>query len=129
MLSEDVELLLIGLQVDGIAELKRLVDLGRTLDSRLGRRAELVASVASIEDPRERLLASLDLTIQEGQMENGLYAYVVADDGTAIQAVGVWSSEADAFLAVSEADAGDTDDDRFDRRIVPFFADHVPESL
>jgi len=121
--SEDLELLLAGLEVESLSELKRLVDVGRAEFRRCSRRAELAATVGSLPDPRARLLAAMDVCVAEGRIENGLFVYVTfADGGDAINASGVWTSEADAFLA-GEADA----EENVSRVVLPLFMDNVPE--
>lgn len=122
MISADVELLLAGLEVESVAELKRLIDAGRAELRRCERRAELAATVAALPDPRERLLAAMDVCVAEGRIENGIFVYVTfADGGDAINASGVWTSEVDAFLA-GEADP----EENVSRVVLPLFMDNVP---
>jgi hypothetical protein len=123
MISEDVETLLAGLEVENVGELKRLVDAGRAEFRRHGRRAELAAVVGALPDPRERLLMALDLSNEQGRVENGLFVYVSSNDGgDAINVSGVWTSEPDAFLA-GEADS----EEDVSRVVLPLFIDNVPE--
>jgi hypothetical protein len=100
----DVELLLAGLEVESISELKALVDTGRAEWFRRQRRAEMAAAVAALPDARQRLIAALEIAQQEGRDENGLFVCVnFIDGGDPINVSGVWPSEADAFLG-GEAD-------------------------
>lgn len=125
MISEDVETLLAGLEVGSVHELKRLVDIGRAEIRRDARRAELTAAVAAIPDPRERLLASLELCMEEDRGANGLFVCVnFIDGGDAINVTGVWPSEPDAFLA-GEADR----EEGIVRVVLPLFMSSVPERV
>lgn len=125
MISEDVETLLAGLEVGSVGELKRLVDAGRVEFRRHTRRAELATVVAEISDPRERLVAALEICAQAGRVENGIFVCVsVADSGELISASGVWPSEADAFLA------GETDrEDGVAQVVLPLFVSSVRSGL
>lgn len=125
MISEDVETLLAGLEVASVHELKRLVDIGRAELRRDARRAELTAAVAAITDPRKRLLASLELCMEEDRDANGLFVCVnFIDGGNAINVTGVWPSEPDAFLA------GESDhEEGIVRLVLPLFMSNVPERV